>query len=165
MIISNSRTRGFTLIELLVVIAIIGVLSSVVLASINTARTKGNDAAIRSNLSTVATQAALYVDDNFSYGFFDLAGAPDVCPSAGGSTGSLFDDATIAQAIASAVTGSGGGTSLCIATDDTYAVSVDRPLGFSSGAWCVDSAGTKCGVDASSHITAGLCTTPCVSGD
>ena len=42
---SNKFTKGFTLIELLVVISIIGLLSSVVLASLGTARDKGRVAA------------------------------------------------------------------------------------------------------------------------
>jgi prepilin-type N-terminal cleavage/methylation domain-containing protein len=54
--------RGFTLIELLVVIAIIGILSSVVLASLNTARAKGADAAIKSNLNNIRAQAELRYD-------------------------------------------------------------------------------------------------------
>lgn len=55
--------KGFTLIELLVVIAIIGILSSVVLASLNTARDKGADAAAKANLNNARAQAELYYDD------------------------------------------------------------------------------------------------------
>ncbi len=64
----NSLQKGFTLIELLVVIAIIGILSSVVLASLTTARSKGTDAAVQSTLSNMRAQAELYYSTNNSYG-------------------------------------------------------------------------------------------------
>lgn len=56
--------KGFTLIELLVVIAIIGLLSSVVLASLNTARGKGDDAAIKMNLVNAISEAELFYDSS-----------------------------------------------------------------------------------------------------
>ena len=55
---------GFTLIELLVVIAIIGILSSVVLASLNTARDKANDARRKADIRTIAVAINQYYLEN-----------------------------------------------------------------------------------------------------
>jgi type IV pilus assembly protein PilA len=63
-IMKKTLNRGFTLIELLVVIAIIGILASVVLASLNSARAKGSDAAIKSSINNARAQAELYYDSN-----------------------------------------------------------------------------------------------------
>ena len=53
------KNKGFTLIELLVVIAIIGILASVVLASLTSARIKGKVAAIQSTMSSMRAAAEI----------------------------------------------------------------------------------------------------------
>jgi len=63
----NNRKRGFTLIELLVVIAIIGILSSVVLASLNSARQKSRDAKRISDIKQLQLALELYFDSNNGY--------------------------------------------------------------------------------------------------
>jgi prepilin-type N-terminal cleavage/methylation domain-containing protein len=60
----TAHNRGFTLIELLVVIAIIGLLSSVVLASLSSARQKSRDAKRLTNVRQLQTALELYANEH-----------------------------------------------------------------------------------------------------
>lgn len=92
---SYLKNNGFTLIELLVVVAIIGLLSSVVLASLNTARAKSRDAKRLSDLEQIRTAlTTYYIDNNGTYpttngswhgncatfGSYDVSGASGYIP-------------------------------------------------------------------------------------
>lgn len=61
------RKQGFTLIELLVVIAIIGVLASVVLASLNASRGKSRNAAVLSQIAEYEKAINLYYAEHGEY--------------------------------------------------------------------------------------------------
>ena len=56
--------HGFTLIELMVVVSIISLLSSIVLAGVNTARVKARDARRKEDLHSIYTALHLYYDTN-----------------------------------------------------------------------------------------------------
>jgi len=120
--------KGFTLIELLVVIAIIGILSSVVLASLNTARGKGANANVKSNLANIRAQAEIVYD--------------------GASPNSYATVCTAAAAQLTAADAAGGGTNKCFGDADSWVVSTELKVvdGTTSNNWCVDSTGKSKGI-------------------
>ncbi len=63
----RNKNKGFTLIELLVVIAIIGLLASVVLLALNSARAKSRDAKRLADVRQLASALELYFNDNNTY--------------------------------------------------------------------------------------------------
>ncbi|MBI3231963.1 MAG: type II secretion system protein [Candidatus Doudnabacteria bacterium] len=66
-LLRNKNEKGFTLIELLVVIAIIGLLASVVLLALNSARAKSRDAKRLADVRQIASAMELYYNDISTY--------------------------------------------------------------------------------------------------
>ncbi len=139
----TKKARGFTLIELLVVIAIIGILSSVVLASLNSARNKGSDAKIKAQLSGARAAAEVYYDNNANtYG-----AAVDGSAAAGSTIGTgcaagMFAATELASYTASSNYPSAvAGLGKCTSSGSAYAIS--SRLMTTGQFWCVDSTGVS----------------------
>lgn len=66
-LINTTHKKGFTLIELLVVISLIGILATLVVANMNSARERARDAQRKSDLRNIQTALRLYYNDNAGY--------------------------------------------------------------------------------------------------
>ncbi|MBI2087086.1 MAG: hypothetical protein HYT69_02860 [Candidatus Zambryskibacteria bacterium] len=104
------------------------------LASLNTARGKGNDAKVKAQLSGLRAAAEVYYDNVGNYG----------PASTNSCTTNMFADAASGM---SQYTNSGnypaGATLTCYSTNTAYAVSGLLPGAGGTNSWCVDSAGNS----------------------
>lgn len=138
--------RAFTLIEILVVISIIGVLSSIVLSELNSARARGVDAVVKSDLNNARAQAELFYDANgLRYATSPPGGPNDVCAPAGSIAGvkgihSFVLAAANAVGIGTVTEQGAGNSSTAICNANTTAWAAQVPLK-TSGFYCVDSTG------------------------
>jgi prepilin-type N-terminal cleavage/methylation domain-containing protein len=139
------RSHGFTLIELLVVIAIIGILAAAILASLGSARLKGRDAAIKSNLHSAQEQIELIRGTDDCYMYNGACPAGNVPTSFAGCVGYVhwICNYTAVSTPLNAAASASGGVNAFNEYDNgqLWAAAVqlasDRAL-----AWCVDSFGT-----------------------
>ena len=136
------KNKGFTLIELLVVIAIIGILSAIVLASLDTARNKGADAAAKADLDNARSQAENYYDSN-GQSYLNACTTPangakpgiqDMMQGAASAEGGVYTTGS------TGVSGTPSGNVVCHDSAGAWAAATALKAG---GYWCIDNTGTS----------------------
>ncbi len=143
---SLTRERGFTLIELLVVIAIIGLLSAVVLASLNSARAKGRDARRISDLKQLQLALELAYD----------AANPDEYPDALSTLAPSY----ISVVPVDPVTGSAYSYDNLTSAGAACAVASGSCVSYVLGATLEDTANNALGDDVDGTVGSVTCTDP-----
>ncbi|MCX6723596.1 MAG: prepilin-type N-terminal cleavage/methylation domain-containing protein [Candidatus Staskawiczbacteria bacterium] len=127
-----NKSKGFTIIELIVVIAIIAVLAAIVLVNVTGYISKGKDAAIKANLTSLVTNGATYYDQCGSNYL-------NVNCTAFGSV--VFNATAKVNVISNAITAAG--SSLVTTENSSLFAACANLQSDSTNAFCVDSGGAK----------------------
>ena len=143
------RKRGFTLIELLVVVAIIGILASIVLASLNDARRRALEAVASKNLNSFLQEANLYFSEHGTFGT-ESGGVPPTLLQQPHTTCAeqvfICTDPRIVDLINRMLEEAGPGAEIWYSigpSTETFAVAVSLRTG---GYWCIDTSGDDRGI-------------------
>lgn len=144
--LARRTAKGFTLIELLVVIAIIGILAAVILASLGTARSKGNDAKVKEQMAAIRNAAEIYYAGPGNYGK-DTASGDNICNVASTDTSGMYtllQTASWPDATAPVCSTDAGAATA--ATKYSAYHDLSTPAAAAAGSkdyWCVDSTGAS----------------------
>jgi prepilin-type N-terminal cleavage/methylation domain-containing protein len=142
--LKKEKNQGFTLMELLVVIAIIGILSTVVLGQVNSARDKAESASVKAMMANMRVQAEIcgqkYINNP------PPATASCTTLMAAATVDNIFKDPTIVKAITKIKTQiiiPVGTAPVCSISGDYWAFYVPSLKGETGTArgWCVDNSG------------------------
>lgn len=157
----KTKMKGFTLIELLVVITIIGILASIVIVNLNSARGRGQDAAIKEQMSQIRSTVALYYSDNYGYSSGTTGALTGTCVTSAGAANSVFANTAFADAdfITSAVGVYKNSSVLPVCDIAPNSVSKSQSWVMygklrvnSTDWWCVDSSGQSVQVTGTSTV-------------
>lgn len=124
------------MIELLVVIAIIGIMATIVIAAVASARNRANDAKVKTHVNQAKNASEIFFNSAGGYG------APNVSQASGGAscTGQMFVDLPSGMSAYGNSTNYPGGT-LLICVENLNAFAFAASLSDAGSYWCVDSSG------------------------